>query len=172
MISILGPASPAVSRGHRRTPVFHVRPRLFHGDWGAFEGKAATHPVHYVEDDAHGHAELLEIQIAVIIDIGDVPDALELVIPQATVLQERRGLFAGQELAAIRPRREDVPVCLDLLRLNPRGHCRARLVAANGRSVRIVRCLNLCNLGDVSSRWVGISETKAIKGFLCCKMLV
>lgn len=96
----------------------------------------ATHSVHYVEDDAHSYAELLEIQIAVIIDIGHIPDLLELVIAQATVLQERRGLFAGQELAAIGPCREDIPIRLDLLGLDPRGHLKARrLSTANGLSV-------------------------------------
>lgn len=47
---------------------------------------AATHSIYQVEDNAHGDAELLEVQIAIIIDVGHIPHALQLVVSQAAVL--------------------------------------------------------------------------------------
>lgn len=78
--------------------------------------------VEQVEDDAHGDAELLEVEVAVVVDVGQVPHALQLVVPQPAVLEHGRRLLACQVFAAICPGREDVPVRLDLLCLDARRH--------------------------------------------------
>lgn len=83
---------------------------------------AATNPVDYIKDDTHGDAELLKVQVAVVVDVGHVPDLLELVVAQAAVLQQRRRHLARQEFGTIGPGCEDVPVRLDLRGLNSGGH--------------------------------------------------
>lgn len=80
-----------------------------------------TYPVQQIENNAHGNAKLLKVQVAIAVDVGEVPYARELVIPQAAVLEHWRGLLAREELAAVGACRKDVPVCLDLLRLDPWG---------------------------------------------------
>lgn len=80
-----------------------------------------TYPVQQIENDAHGDAKLFKVQVAIAVDVGEVPYARELVIPQAAVLEHWRGLLAREELAAVGACRKDVPVCLDLLRLDPWG---------------------------------------------------
>lgn len=89
--------------------------------WVRDEGPWQTYPVEQIKNDAHGDAKLLKVQVAIAVDVGEVPDAGELVIPQAAVLEHWRGLLAREELAAISACGEDVPVCLDLLRLDPWG---------------------------------------------------
>ena len=75
----------------------------------------AAHSIQYVEDDSHRNAELLKVQVAIVVDVGQIPDPFQLVVPQPAVLQHGCSLLAGQELGAAGPRREDVPVCLYLL---------------------------------------------------------
>lgn len=45
-----------------------------------------TDTIYYVEDDAHGDAELLKIQVSIVVNVSDIPDALELIVIQTTVL--------------------------------------------------------------------------------------
>ena len=82
-----------------------------------------TYSVHNIKDDAHTHAELLKVEISVIVNIRYVPNALELVVPQAAVLEEGRGLLARKVRPAIGPRGKDIPVRLDLGGLDARRHC-------------------------------------------------
>ena len=82
------------------------------------ERRATTDPVDDVEDDAHGDAELLKVQVAVVVDVGHVPHMFQLVVAQAAVLQQRRRHLARQVLAAIGPGREDVAVGIGLLGLD------------------------------------------------------
>jgi hypothetical protein len=84
----------------------------------------ATHAVDQVEDEPHGHAELLKVELAVIVHVGQVPHALQLVVPQMRVLEDGRCLGAIEEGAALRQRAEDLPVLLDLVLLYAIGrHC-------------------------------------------------
>jgi hypothetical protein len=57
-----------------------------------------TYSVDEVEDQPHCHAKLFEIQIAIIINIGNVPDTLQLVISQLTVLENGSSGSSGQIL--------------------------------------------------------------------------
>ncbi|TLD30432.1 hypothetical protein PspLS_02716 [Pyricularia sp. CBS 133598] len=69
-----------------------------------------THPVEYVKDDAHGHAELLKVQVSIIVDVGKVPHPLELIIAKSRVLEYGCRLLSREELGAVCPRAEDVPL--------------------------------------------------------------
>lgn len=90
----------------------------------AGEGLHGSYTVDEVEDDPHCHAELLEIQHAIIVDIGQVPDPFKLVIPQLAVLENGGRLGTIQVCAAICKWREDFPVLLDFgLFYSLRGHC-------------------------------------------------
>ena len=59
-----------------------------------------TYTIDEIKDDPHGHAELLEIQAPVIVDVGQIPDPLELVIAELAVLQHRGCLSAGEVFPA------------------------------------------------------------------------
>jgi hypothetical protein len=74
-----------------------------------------THPVDQVEDQAHGHAKLLKVQLPVIIYIGKIPHALELVVPEVRVLEHGRCLGAVEVGGAIGERAEDFPVLFDFV---------------------------------------------------------
>ena len=57
------------------------------GQWG-WTGTGPlrkTNPIDQVEDNSHGNAKLLEIKASIIVNIGEVPDPLELVISQLAV---------------------------------------------------------------------------------------
>jgi hypothetical protein len=81
-----------------------------------------TYAIENVKDDAHGDAELLKVEVAVVVDICQIPYTLELVVPKAAVLQHRSCLLACEVLPAIGSGREDVPVCLNLLGFYARRH--------------------------------------------------
>jgi len=74
----------------------------------------ATYPVDQIENQPHGHAELFKVEAAIIVDVGEVPDPLQLIVAEVTVLQDRRSLCAVEKSAAVGQRREDFPVLLDL----------------------------------------------------------
>ena len=73
----------------------------------------STYAIDQVEDDSHGDAELLKVQVAVIVDVGEVPDPLELVVAQLAVFEDGGCLVAGQVGAAVGQGGEDLPVSLD-----------------------------------------------------------
>ena len=77
--------------------------------------KGGAYPVEYVKDDSHGHTELLKVKVSVIVDVGQVPHPLELIIAETTVLEDRGGLLASEELGTTCASGKDVPVGLDLL---------------------------------------------------------
>lgn len=56
--------------------------------------KTTPYPVQNVKNYPHRYTELFKIQVAVIIDIRQVPDPLELIIAQTTVLEHGSGLLA------------------------------------------------------------------------------
>lgn len=87
------------------------------------------YPIEYIEYQPHSDAELFEIQIAIVVDICEVPDALELAVVETAVLEHGRCLLACEELAAASPRREDVPVRLDFGGFYARRHGRLCLGA-------------------------------------------
>jgi len=71
------------------------------------------YPVDKIEDNPHRNAELLEIEIPIVVHVGEIPYPLELVIAQLAVLQYRGCLRAGEVGAAVGERGEDLPVTLD-----------------------------------------------------------
>lgn len=79
----------------------------------------ATYSVDKVEDQAHGNAEFLKVQVAIVVDIGEVPNLLELVVAQLAVLEHGGGLLAIQVRAALGQGGEDLPVALNLPLLYP-----------------------------------------------------
>ena len=88
-------------------------------DWLAqperkLHGKGETHPIHKIEDQPHGDAELLKVQPAVIVEIRQVPHSRQLVLRQLAVAQHLGGLAAVEVAAAAGERGEDLPVPLDL----------------------------------------------------------
>ena len=78
-----------------------------------------THAIDQVEDQPHGHAELLKVEIAVVVHVGQVPHLGQLVLGELTVLEDCGRLRAGEVGAAIGQLREDLPVPLDLPLLDP-----------------------------------------------------
>lgn len=59
-----------------------------------------TYTIDEIKDDPHGHAKLLEVQAPVIVDVGQIPDPLELVIAELAVLQHGGCLSAREVLPA------------------------------------------------------------------------
>lgn len=59
------------------------------------------YPVDKIEDDPHRNAKLLEVEIPVVVHVGEIPYTLELVIAQLAVLQYRGRLRAGEVGAAV-----------------------------------------------------------------------
>lgn len=57
------------------------------------------YPIEDVEYQSHSNAKLLEIQIAVVVDICEIPYSLELAIVETAVLEHGRCLLSRQELA-------------------------------------------------------------------------
>lgn len=80
----------------RERPVRLHEMRLGLGDEPVGQGGwyVGVFSVQQVEDDAHGDAELFEVEVAVIVDVGQVPHALQLIVSQAAVLEHGRGLLA------------------------------------------------------------------------------
>ena len=72
-----------------------------------------THAVYEVKDEAHGDAELFKVEVAIVVDVGEVPDFGELVFGELRVFEDGCGLGAGEVGAAAREGREDFPVALD-----------------------------------------------------------
>ena len=57
--------------------------------------------IYKVEDDPHSHAELLKIQIAIIVHVSEIPDSFELVISQLAVFEDGGCLSAGEIFTAV-----------------------------------------------------------------------
>lgn len=98
-----------------------------------------TYSVEDIENQAHGDAKLLKVEIAIVVDVGEIPDPLELVVAEAAVLEDGRGLLSGEVLAAARAIAKDVPVGLNLLGFNfgrHRGKGRTGGLAARGEVSR------------------------------------
>ena len=53
-----------------------------------------TYAVHKVKYDPHGHAELLEVEITIIVDVCEIPDSGELILAQLAVLEDGSCLFS------------------------------------------------------------------------------
>lgn len=88
------------------------------------EDDKQSYPVYQVEDQAHGHAELLEVELAIVVDIGEVPHALELVVAEVAVLEHGGCLGTVEVRVAVGERAEDFPVLLNLILLDSSGrHC-------------------------------------------------
>ena len=73
-----------------------------------------THPVDQIEDQAHGDAELLKVQVSVIVHVRQVPHLGQLVFGELTVFKDCGGLIAVEVGAAVGERGEDLPITLDL----------------------------------------------------------
>lgn len=65
-----------------------------------------------VKDEPHGDAELFKIEIAIVVDVGDIPDPFELVVTEVAVLEDGRCLRPGKVGAAVAEGREEGPVLL------------------------------------------------------------
>ena len=72
-----------------------------------------TYAIDEIENDPHSNAKLLKVQIAVIVDVGKVPDPLELVIAQLAVFENGGCLVAGQVGTTVGQGGEDLPISLD-----------------------------------------------------------
>ena len=66
-----------------------------------FPGRAETYAVDEIVYDPHRNAKLLKVQIAVIVDVGEVPDPLELVVAQLAVFENGGCLGTGQVGTAV-----------------------------------------------------------------------
>lgn len=73
-----------------------------------------TYAVDEVEYQPHRNAELLEVEVAVIVHVGEIPHPLELVVSELAVLEHGRGLAAGKMAASAGQRREYFPVLFNL----------------------------------------------------------
>lgn len=60
-----------------------------------------TYTVDQIKYDSHRNAELLEIQASVIVDVGQIPYPLELIIAELAVLQHRGCLSAGEVFSTV-----------------------------------------------------------------------
>lgn len=72
-----------------------------------------THAIHYVQDQAHGNAELLKVQLSIVVYIRQIPHPLQLIISQCAVLQHRSCLLSIQMCSSARESGEDLPVFVD-----------------------------------------------------------
>ena len=81
-------------------------------------GIGQTYAVDQIKNDSHRDAKLFKVQHAIIVNVGQIPDPLELVITQLAVFKDRGGLGAVQMCPAICERGEDLPVLLDFCLLN------------------------------------------------------
>lgn len=50
--------------------------------------RQCTYAIHKVKNDPHGHAELLKIEVTVIVDVCEIPDSGELILAQLAVLED------------------------------------------------------------------------------------
>lgn len=78
-----------------------------------------AYPIDEIEDQSHGDTELFKVQLAISVQIRQIPHLLQLVIAKPTVPQHGGGLRVVQTRLAIGERREDLPVPLDLPLLDP-----------------------------------------------------
>lgn len=67
-----------------------------------FSGFGRTDAINKVKDYPHSHAKLLKVQIPIIVDIGEVPNPLELIISQLAVFEYRSCLSSSKVFAAVR----------------------------------------------------------------------
>lgn len=54
----------------------------------AFSIPKCTYAIHKVKYDPHGHAELLKVEIAIIVDVCQIPDSGKLILAQLAVLED------------------------------------------------------------------------------------
>lgn len=80
----------------------------------SFEDSWGTYAIDQVEDNSHSNAKFLKVQIAVIVDISEIPNPLELVIAELAVFENGSCLGACEVCAAVGERGEDLPVSFDL----------------------------------------------------------
>lgn len=104
--------------------------------WSSRGMDVQTYTVDEIEYYPHSDAELLEIQLAIAVDIGQIPDTFELVITELTVFEYRSGLIAIQMSRTIRKGSKYLPIPLHLPLFNLLiRHCR-RLIFDIPQDVR------------------------------------
>ena len=95
-----------------------------------------TYPVDEIKYYSHSDAEFLEIQLAIAVDVGQIPDTFELIITELTVFQYRGGLIAIQMGRTIGKGSKYLPIPLHLPLFNLLiGHYR-RLILDTLQGVR------------------------------------
>ena len=80
----------------------------------AFSIWNCTYAIHKVKNDTHGHAELLKVEITIIVNVCEIPDSGELILAQLAVLEDGSCLISIKVSPTIGQRREDLPVLLYL----------------------------------------------------------
>lgn len=80
--------------------------------------RSSTYTINDIEYQSHRNTKLLKVQLAIVVHISQIPDSLKLSVLQPAVPQHRGGLRVVEMRLAIRERREDLPVFLNLLLLN------------------------------------------------------
>ena len=85
---------------------------------------ARTYAIDQVKYDPHGNTEFFEVQVTIIIHVGEIPDSFELVIAKLAVFENRGCLVSGEMSAAIGERGEDLPIAFDFPLFDLLvGHC-------------------------------------------------
>ncbi len=77
-----------------------------------------NYAVDEIEDYSHSNAELFEVEVAIIVDVSQVPHPFQLIISQLAVFEYRGCLGSAEMGAAIGKRGEDFPVSFDFPLLN------------------------------------------------------
>ena len=47
-----------------------------------------TYAIHEVKYDSHGHAELLKVEVTIVVDVCEIPDSGKLILAQLAVLED------------------------------------------------------------------------------------
>ena len=75
-------------------------------------------PIDKVKDDSHRDAKFLKVELAIAVDVSQIPHSLQLVVAQLAVLQDRCRLSAVEVGAAVGEGGEYLPIPLYFPLLN------------------------------------------------------
>jgi hypothetical protein len=92
----------------------HIHVFLLKTVSSASEASRRTYTIDEIEYQPHCNAKLFKVEIAVIVNVGEIPHSLELVVSELTVLEHGSCLAAGKVSASSGQSREYFPVLFDL----------------------------------------------------------
>lgn len=62
----------------------------------ASQERRETHAIHKVKNDPHGHAELLKVEVPIIVNVCEIPNSRKLVLTELAILEDRSCLISAQ----------------------------------------------------------------------------